>query len=78
MFKNRLPSERAAISSLVALVASLSATSAFAGSPRVNPGGLDQDLSVRVATIITSIDQKRPARLRDVLHAEMKVAQWRN
>jgi hypothetical protein len=77
MLKNPLRSERA-IGSLVALVASLSATSAFASSPRVHPGGLDQDLSIRVATIITSIDQKRPARLRDVLHAEMKVAQWRN
>jgi hypothetical protein len=78
MLKVHLPSEGPAIGSLVALIASLSATSAFANAPRVHPGGLDQDLPARVAAIVASIDQTRPARLRDVLHAEMQVAQWRN
>jgi hypothetical protein len=63
---------------LVALIASMSATGAFANIPRVHQEGVGQDFSARIVSVVTSIDQKGAARLRDVLHVEMKVAQWRN
>lgn len=78
MFKYHRPSEKAAIGSLVAFVASLSAASAFANTPRVHQEGLDQDLSARIAFVVKSVDRKGPATLRDILQAEMRVAQWRN
>jgi hypothetical protein len=77
MLKSHIPS-KAATGSLVALIASISATGAFADVPRVHPGGPDRELSARIASIAATIEQKESARLRDVLHAGMKVAQWRN
>jgi hypothetical protein len=78
MLKYHLPSEVAAIGSLVALIASISATGASANIQQVHPEGLDQDLSARIASVITSIDQKGPTRLHEALRPELRVAQWRN
>ncbi len=72
------PSAGAAIGSLVALIASMSATGAFANIPRVHPNGLDQGLSARVASVAATMEKNGPPGLRDHLGPEMKVAQWRN
>jgi hypothetical protein len=67
----------AATSSLVALVALISATDARANAHRVQPGAKDPDLSARVTAAVASIHRTEDARLRDCLPGKSVVA-WQN
>jgi hypothetical protein len=70
MLKNRVPVGGAAIGSLVAIIACMSATGASANLPRVK----DQDLAARVAAVAKSIREDGPAQLQQSLPTEVKVA----
>jgi hypothetical protein len=76
--KSHFLSKEAATVSLVAIIASMSATAALANIPKVNSEGLDRDLSARVASVTATLEKNGAAGLRDVLGPEVKVAQWRN
>jgi hypothetical protein len=65
------------VASLVAVVACVLASPAYASRLPADPGAGEQELSARVATIVERIRLGEPALVRD-LPPEAKVAQWRN